>query len=266
MTLHVLMEPLTGVAFHTRKRSTVLNANLHPEDPDSLWAIRVTEWHTTRDDLLPAGMHIVTTAQQRQIAGQMSGARITAWVDQLATAGLDPIAKAVTETMAAHLAPPPVWNWGSQHQWRLDFSRPLIMGILNVTVDSFSGDGLAGDLDAVVTRGLAMSAAGADILDVGGESTRPGAMPVTTEIELQRVVPVIQALSKHVTLPISVDTSKPEVMTAALDAGAALINDVTALRGPESQQTARMLAERRIPAILMHMQQTPLTMQQAPVY
>ncbi|MBF0180330.1 MAG: dihydropteroate synthase [Magnetococcales bacterium] len=140
------------------------------------------------------------------------------------------------------------------------------MGIVNVTPDSFSGDGLAHDPQRAVAQGLAMVEAGADLLDVGGESTRPGALPVAPAEEAARIVPVIRELARRVAVPVSADTSKPEVMERALDAGAALINDITALGGPSGPATARMLADRAIPLILMHMQNTPATMQQAPSY
>ncbi|MBF0271674.1 MAG: dihydropteroate synthase [Magnetococcales bacterium] len=148
------------------------------------------------------------------------------------------------------------------------------MGIVNVTPDSFSGDGLAGHQRAAIDQGLAMAEAGADLLDVGGESTRPGAAPVELAEELERVVPVIRELAAALPIPVAVDTSKPAVMRAAIQAGAALINDVTALRGggeapddPEAgQDTARLLAESQTPAVLMHMQNRPATMQQAPAY
>ncbi|MBF0460063.1 MAG: dihydropteroate synthase [Magnetococcales bacterium] len=139
------------------------------------------------------------------------------------------------------------------------------MGIINVTPDSFSGDGLDRSVQAAVAQGVRMAAEGADILDVGGESTRPGAALVPVEEELQRVIPVVQALRQAVDLPISVDTSKSEVMQAALAAGAALINDVTALRG-EGRFVQEVLAQRTEPVVLMHMQGVPATMQGNPVY
>ncbi|MEO5349757.1 MAG: dihydropteroate synthase [Magnetococcus sp. YQC-3] len=158
----------------------------------------------------------------------------------------------------------PVLAWRG---WRLDLSRPRVMGIINVTPDSFSGDGRHRSLEAAVAQGVRMAAEGADILDVGGESTRPGAQPVSSEEELARVVPVVEALAAAVELPISVDTSKPEVMQAALEAGAAMINDVTALRGVEAAGCVqRLLAHREEPIILMHMQGTPATMQAEPLY
>ncbi|MBF0214864.1 MAG: dihydropteroate synthase [Magnetococcales bacterium] len=151
------------------------------------------------------------------------------------------------------------------------------MGIVNVTPDSFSGDGLAGNHQAAIDQGLAMADAGADLLDVGGESTRPGARPVSENEELNRVVPVIRELAAVLPIPVAVDSSKPAVMRAALEAGAALINDVSALRGPATAHddpepaeachaTAELLAASRTPAVLMHMQNAPATMQQAPRY
>ncbi|MBF0296521.1 MAG: dihydropteroate synthase [Magnetococcales bacterium] len=140
------------------------------------------------------------------------------------------------------------------------------MGIVNVTPDSFSGDGLAYDPQRAVAQGLAMVEAGADLLDVGGESTRPGALPVAPQEEAARIVPVIRELASRVAVPVSADTSKPEVMAQALDAGAALINDVTALGGPSGREAAGMLAARKTPLVLMHMQNTPVTMQRAPTY
>jgi dihydropteroate synthase len=143
----------------------------------------------------------------------------------------------------------------------LDVCR--VCGILNLTDDSFSGDGLAGDLDAAVAQGVAMVAEGADLLDVGAESTRPGAQPISAADELARAVPVIEALAKRVEVPISIDTSKPEVMRAAVAAGAGLINDVYALRRDGALDTA---AELGVPVCLMHMQGVPRTMQQDPHY
>src|SRR6185312_15732626 len=144
---------------------------------------------------------------------------------------------------------------------RLD--RPRICGILNLTDDSFSGDGLRDDIDAAVAQGVAMVEAGADMLDVGAESTRPGATPVSADDEIARVVPVVTALAERVGVPISIDTSKPEVMRAAVAAGAGLINDVCALRREGALDTA---AELKVPVCLMHMQGEPGTMQDAPRY
>ena len=144
---------------------------------------------------------------------------------------------------------------------RLD--RPRICGILNLTDDSFSGDGLGGSVEAAVARGVAMVEAGADLLDVGAESTRPGAEPVSAQDEIARVVPVLAALSQAVPVPLSIDTSRPEVMRAAVEAGAGLVNDVRALR---LEGALDAVAELGVPACLMHMQGEPRTMQDDPHY
>ena len=145
----------------------------------------------------------------------------------------------------------------------LDLSRPRVMGILNVTPDSFSDGGRFRSPAAAVAHARAMVAAGADLIDVGGESTRPGAQPVSLDEELARVIPVIRALVAAVPVPLSVDTSKPEVMREAVAAGAGLINDVYALRAPGALATAARLG---VPVCLMHMAGEPLTMQAAPTY
>ncbi|MBK6961312.1 MAG: dihydropteroate synthase [Gammaproteobacteria bacterium] len=165
-------------------------------------------------------------------------------------------------------ATPPRPSWLARRS-----SMPLIMGILNATPDSFSGDGLFADdaifegrgpyLDGVVARAATLVAEGADLLDVGGESTRPGAVPVSDDVELARVIPVIAALAARFDVPISVDTSSPVVMREAATAGAALINDVRALRRPGAMEAA---AATRLPVCLMHMQGDPGTMQAYPHY
>ena len=144
---------------------------------------------------------------------------------------------------------------------RLD--TPRIMGIVNVTPDSFSDGGAHATAERAVVHALALVEQGADLLDVGGESTRPGATPVSLDEELSRVIPVIERLASRVDVPISIDTSKPEVMRAAVKAGAGLVNDVRALREDGAMTAA---AELRVPVVLMHMQGEPVTMQDAPHY
>lgn len=148
-------------------------------------------------------------------------------------------------------------------QRTLDLERPRVMGVLNVTPDSFSDGGDFFVRESALRHGLALAAAGADIIDVGGESTRPGARAVATDEEIARVVPIIEGLRQQTGVIISVDTSKPEVMAAAVAAGATLINDVRAL-----QLEGAMDAASRLPAAicLMHMQGSPATMQQRPRY
>jgi dihydropteroate synthase len=142
--------------------------------------------------------------------------------------------------------------------------KTLVMGILNVTFDSFSGDGLGKDVAAAVVLGKQMMADGADILDVGGESTRPGAEPVSLEEELSRVLPVISALAKEVEVPISVDTYKSAVARAALTNGASIVNDISGLHFDE--QMPRVVADAGAAVIIMHIQGTPRDMQKNPRY
>jgi dihydropteroate synthase len=144
---------------------------------------------------------------------------------------------------------------------RLDRAR--VVGILNVTPDSFSDGGLHDSMDAAVAHGVRMAEEGADMLDVGGQSTRPGAAEVSLEEELQRVVPVVEQLAARTSLPIAVDTSRPEVMRAAVAAGAGMINDVYALRRDGAMDA---VAELGVPVCLMHMQGEPRSMQDEPHY
>lgn len=145
----------------------------------------------------------------------------------------------------------------------LDLSRPVVMGVLNVTPDSFSDGGRYLEPAAAVERALRMVEEGAGIVDIGGESTRPGAAPVPVEEELARVLPVLVRLAADLPVPVSVDSSKPEVMRQAVAAGAGMINDVNGLRAPGAVET---LARSRAAVCLMHMQGEPRTMQQAPSY
>jgi dihydropteroate synthase len=145
----------------------------------------------------------------------------------------------------------------------LALDRPRIMGIVNVTPDSFSDGGAFDSAQAAVEHGLRLVAEGADLLDVGGESTRPGAAPVDEAEELRRVLPVIEALSARAGVPVSIDTSKPGVMRAAVAAGASMINDVLALRAEGALEAA---AAAGVPVCLMHMQGEPRSMQDAPHY
>jgi dihydropteroate synthase len=144
---------------------------------------------------------------------------------------------------------------------RLD--QPRIAGIINVTPDSFSDGGMNFDAGAAIAHGLRLIEDGADLLDVGGESTRPGAEEVSAEEEILRVVPVIEALAKQMSVPIAIDTSKAEVMRAAVAAGAGFINDVFALRRDGALDAA---ADLKVPVCLMHMQGEPRTMQEDPHY
>ena len=145
----------------------------------------------------------------------------------------------------------------------IEFERPAVMGVLNVTPDSFSDGGRYVSLDNALRQAEQMARAGAAIIDVGGESTRPGAAAVTDQQELDRVLPVIAALTANLEVPVSVDTSKPDVMREAAAAGAALINDVCALQVDGAMQAAVELQQ---PVCLMHMHGQPRTMQENPHY
>lgn len=145
----------------------------------------------------------------------------------------------------------------------LDLTRPIVMGIINVTPDSFSDGGDAFTVDAAIARGRTLVEQGADILDIGGESTRPGADPVSEDEEIARVEPVIRALSKE-GATISIDTRHAVVMEAAIDAGARIVNDVTALTGDE--RSLDVVTNAGVSLVLMHMQGTPETMQNEPHY
>ncbi|MFX1824605.1 dihydropteroate synthase [Acinetobacter sp. AS5] len=148
---------------------------------------------------------------------------------------------------------PHVWRFGDL---KLDLSQPHVMGILNVTPDSFSDGGRHNQKEDAVARALEMMAEGATVIDIGGESTRPGAAVVEVEEEIRRVVPVVEELAKHKVI-LSIDTSQPEVIRAAVRAGAHIWNDVRALTRPNALQTA---AELNIPVIIMHMRGEPTTM------
>jgi dihydropteroate synthase len=155
-----------------------------------------------------------------------------------------------------------LWKIGDD---TLDLSKKgITMGVLNITPNSFSDGGEFFDAEAATERGIQMANEGADIIDIGGESTRPGAEPVSTKEELRRVIPVIEKLRAKIAIAISIDTSKSEVASAALDAGASIINDVTAARG--DRKMLPLAATRDVALVFMHMQGEPRTMQRNPQY
>ena len=155
-----------------------------------------------------------------------------------------------------------VMQWG---RWSMDFSeRPLIMGVINVTPDSFSDGGDFLSSERAIEQGIRLAEEGADILDLGGESTRPGAEEVGATEELARVIPVIEALTARTSVPISIDTYKAEVAEASVGAGAAIINDISA--GLLDPEILRVAARLDVPLVLMHMKGQPRTMQENPEY
>ncbi len=153
-------------------------------------------------------------------------------------------------------------QWQCRHR-AIDVTRPVVMGILNVTPDSFSDGGRFLDLDAALERAAQMVAEGASIIDVGGQSTRPGAAVIDAAVESGRVVPVIARIASEFDVAISIDSSKPEVMAAAVAAGACIVNDVGALRATGAREWA---AAAGVGVCLMHMQGEPRTMQDSPEY
>jgi dihydropteroate synthase len=157
-----------------------------------------------------------------------------------------------------------LYQWcTAESETRAHFNKPLIMAVLNITPDSFSDGGLALDPSAAQEKAISFIEQGADLIDIGGESTKPGATPVSCEEELQRVIPVITGIRRFSDICISIDTSKPEVMQAAAETGASMINDVRALTSPGALS---MAAHLKLPICLMHMKGDPETMQQNPEY
>lgn len=148
-------------------------------------------------------------------------------------------------------------------RYQLTLNRPHVMGIVNVTPDSFSDGGNYASTEKAIAHALALVADGADVLDIGGESTRPGATPVPLDEELRRVVPVIEQLAKLTKVPLSIDTYKPQVMRAAIAAGVDIVNDVRAL---QEESALEIVANSSVGVCLMHMQGMPQTMQQNPTY
>ncbi|AKQ65638.1 Dihydropteroate synthase [Myxococcus hansupus] len=175
--------------------------------------------------------------------------------------GLTALASAVESALASGATPPALSLGDRRFEWG---ARTYVMGVVNVTPDSFSDGGRFASTEAAIAHGLALAEAGADLLDVGGESTRPGSLPVSVEDELARVVPVIEGLRARTAVPLSVDTTKAAVAREALRAGAHLINDVTGF-GADAE-LPRVVSEAGAACCLMHIQGTPATMQQAPRY
>lgn len=176
--------------------------------------------------------------------------------------GLTEIGKEINDCLKNYLSPPPLLKWG---RFKFDLAkRTYMMGILNITPDSFSDGGKFFDREKAIKHGLRMAKEGADMIDIGGESTRPGAKSLLLKEELNRVIPVIEALRDKVKVPISIDTYKSEVAKKAFSAGASIINDISGLRFDKN--LAKLAAKKDIPVIIMHMQGTPRHMQKNPTY
>jgi len=211
-------------------------------------------------ELSPPGLELYGQGPALLAAGSRGAlARLAAALAaDAAGAGLSALAHGIQRCLDG---PPGVLAWGRR---RLDFRpRPLVMGILNCTPDSFYPGSRRQGREAALAAARAMIADRADLLDVGGESTRPGSDPVPAGEEMERVVPVIEALRRETDIPLSVDTRKPEVAAAALEAGADLVNDVSAARAPGM---SALVARRGVPIVLMHMRGEPKSMQAQPRY
>jgi dihydropteroate synthase len=176
--------------------------------------------------------------------------------------GLKDLAEEIKLTLSYYQNSPAPIKMGSK---TFEFGRrTYIMGILNVTPDSFSDRGKFNEPDSAIKHALNMSEEGADIIDIGGESTRPGSNPISIEEEKKRIIPIIKELAKNRELVISIDTYKSEVASLALDAGASLVNDISGLRF--DPKMAGLVAKRKVPLIVMHMRGTPKSMQENPTY
>ncbi|MEO5377762.1 MAG: dihydropteroate synthase [Magnetococcus sp. DMHC-6] len=240
---------------------------------DALWSIRVEGIPKEYSFFLPFGIHRQSSQHQLDsINGFLTLSQLRAWLVHLESEGFLDFVQIFSDTLAAHLASAPTLTWHAEKKkFNLNLSYPRIMGIINVTPDSFSDGGCFFQTDQAVAHGCRLAAEGADILDIGGESTRPGSLAISEQEELDRVIPVIERLVRQVDIPISIDTSKPAVMMEALAAGAAMINDVTALQAFQNHPlgmdvATKSLTDNEIPIILMHMRAPPATMQQAPTY
>jgi dihydropteroate synthase len=193
----------------------------------------------------PAALHMIGSGAGLPFQGGPAAFSLVRLIEGRADRGVVQAARVPdgwAEALARVMEAPPAFAG-------LPADRPLVMGIVNVTPDSFSGDGLAGSPEAAVALGRSMLEAGADLLDIGGESTRPGADPVPPEEEMRRVLPVVSALAPAA--PVSIDTRNAATMRAALDAGARIVNDISALR--HDPAAAAAVAERGAPVVLMHM-------------
>jgi dihydropteroate synthase len=176
-----------------------------------------------------------------------------------------PQASSLVEGITPLVTAPPVERTLATRHGSIELShRTVIMGVLNLTPDSFYDGGRRGDVWQGVRDGVVMAEAGADIIDIGGESTRPGSRPISAQEELARVLPVLRALRQEVKAPISIDTYKSQVAQAALNEGADIINDISALRF--DSEMISVIAREQVPVVLMHMQGTPHTMQAEPRY
>ncbi len=239
------------------------------EEREAVLSARSGSVHIALDNVNPEKLSALRESAPGVTAGQGGSVLISATRDRI-----DEMIRRLDETEASDIAPaitdsidafdrrpqPIVVSSG-----KLEFGgRTLVMGVLNVTPDSFSDGGEFFDTSSAIDHALQMAEEGADIIDVGGESTRPGSDAVPTAEQLRRVLPIIEKTAAQLTIPVSIDTTDAEVAEKALDAGAEILNDISALRS--DSRMAGLAAERDVPVVLMHMQGTPRTMQENPTY
>ncbi|QQR41826.1 dihydropteroate synthase [Myxococcus xanthus] len=249
-----LTEPTQRALLETLPFIRLLLTGLSPQDEAFLQTLpeAFPEW-------LPGDVHSrsgtgLLTGRAEQFQRLVTAARTDA-------RGLSALASAVAPALAAGVAPAALTLGSRRFEWG---SRTYVMGVVNATPDSFSDGGRHAGAEATIAHGLALAEAGADLLDVGGESTRPGSLPVSADEELARVIPVIEGLRARTDVPLSVDTTKAAVAREALKSGAHLVNDITGFSSDAG--LPRVVAEAGAACCLMHIQGTPATMQQAPRY
>ncbi|ABK42964.1 Dihydropteroate synthase [Magnetococcus marinus MC-1] len=237
-----------------------------PAMPELPMAVRLFPWPEAWDGLLPEGMEIYLSGTLRMARGWLLPSVLERWQERIFQTVAQDSAMALHQSLRNLNTPRAAMSYldAQGKRRKLAGDRPLIMGIVNVTPDSFSDGGHYHDTGRAVAHAMALVEQGADLLDIGGESTRPGAAMVPVDEELRRVVPVVRAIAAQTKVPISVDTAKGRVMEAALEAGAALINDVTALKG--DPLSLRVLRDAHCPVVLMHKKGTPRNMQNSPHY
>lgn len=228
---------------------------------EGLHSVQAENWSTQYKNLTGGESKVVSHPSDGKtiLFVEYSPRRLARWFDNESSEDVQPFRHWFQQFQSR----PKAWELRNG-PLRFDLGRPLVMGILNVTPDSFSDGGLFYEVDKAIEHGIQMVEEGAEILDIGGESTRPGSASVSVDDETSRVIPVIQGLAKKVDVPISIDTTKARVAEAALEAGAEIVNDVSNMRF--DPQLPAVVAKHKAHVIIMHSRHTPATMQKAPHY
>ncbi len=256
------MEPVLRISGRGSLTLTLLN--LDPEQAKALQQIAESPERGAENTSVPRSFSVLSPGDPRVFILTGSAATLAGLAGRLSSdRGLRPVSVKIQSLLDNHLRSD--YKINCRGKYLLDLcKRTLVMGILNVTPDSFSDGGRFADPERALAHARAMVAAGADILDIGGESTRPGAAPLSEEEELRRIIPLIERLSGELPVPISVDTYKSGVARRALEAGAAIVNDISGLRF--SPDMGEIVARSGAGLVLMHIKGTPRDMQQNPVY